>query len=152
MKIFIVALAFFACTAHADSEVNLENKGLLLQNPSIDPSFAADKDLGRAWVVLSITEGPGAAPGISEEDKLSELVNVKVNGLAFDPETGNITYEKNNEKIICARQGRVLGARHFKNSNNCKIRVSKVTRKTDDGFRLRNEHVVDVVIDTPNRY
>ena len=150
MKILIIIVAFFAATAHAKTEtkVSLKHSKFQVESPSIQPSFDADSELGRAWVVLSLEDS-------NQEDTLTqrENIRVKMDGLSLDPATGNIVYERNDEKTICATpHSRILGrTKYFKSSKNCNINVSLVTIKEDDGFALIKSRVANVVLDTAKK-
>lgn len=149
MKIFIIAFSFIAANAHAMSkaEVSLESTGFQSKTPSIETSYGADKELGRAWIILTLkdktsSENAGAP---------TETVEVKMDGLSLDPATGNIVYEKNQEKTVCAMQKRFLTKKYFKKSKNCEINVSVETRKVDDGLKLKDKQVANVILDVVSK-
>lgn len=145
MKIFVIVFSFIAVNAYAKSktEVSLESTGFQSKTPLIETSYGADRELGRAWIVLTLKDK------ISGENDGApvETVKVKMDGLTFDPVTGNIVYEKDLEKTVCATQKRILTKKYFKKSKNCQIDVSLETRKVDDGFKLKDKRVANVVLD-----
>lgn len=149
MKVMAIILAFFSVNAMAmsDAEVSLETNGLHASPPTVETRFAADRELGRAWIVLTVKE-------LASGDSIAqaESVRVRVDGLSFDPATGNITYEgPNQQKTVCAEQRRFLASRFFKKTRDCKISVAFDTRKVDDGFSLKEERVANVVLDVARR-
>lgn len=151
MKVFAVLLAFFSLStacALSDAEVSLDSTVYhSSQPPSVETRFAADKDLGRAWILLTVkdriaAENNGAPP---------ETVKVRVDGLSFDPATGDIVYEANQHKTVCATQRRIFVKQFYKQTRDCQISVSFDTRKIDDGFNLREERIANIVLDVARR-
>lgn len=149
MKLIVILLSFFAINAQAISkaEISLESEGVRAQPPLVDTKFAADRELGRAWIVLAVKDRVSA----ENNGAPVETVKVRVEGLAFDPATGNITYENGGEKTVCATQKRFLASRFYKKTKNCQINVSFDKRKFDDGFNLRDELVAHVELDVARR-
>lgn len=149
MKVLAVLMAFFSINvmAMSDAEVNLDSNGIMASPPTVETRFAADKELGRAWIVLTVKENP-TLDSIAQ----AESVKVRVDGLSYDPVSGNITYEgPNKQKTVCAEQRRFFAARFFKKTRDCKINVAFDTRKVDDGFNLREERVANIVLDVAKR-
>lgn len=149
MKVMAILMAFFSINAMAmsDAEVSLESNGTHASPPTIETRFAADRELGRAWIVLIVKEMP-TGDSISQV----ESVKVRVDGLSYDPVSGNITYEgPNQQKTVCAEQRRFLASRFFKKTRDCKISVAFDTRKVDDGFNLKEERVANIVLDVARR-
>lgn len=149
MKVFVICLAFFSLNVQAmsDEEVSLDLNGSHAQSPMAETRFAADKDLGRAWIVLTVKDKVSGENG----EAPPETVKVRVDGLSFDSSTGDITYEVDQQKTVCATQKRFLVNRYYKKTKNCQINVSFDTRKIDDGFNLREERIANVVLDVARR-
>lgn len=149
MKVMAILLALFSINAMAmsDAEVSLESFGTLSSRPTVETRFAADGELGRAWIVMTVKE-------LFMDDSLpkAETIRVRVDGLSFDPASGNITYEgENGQKTVCAEQRRILASKYYKKTRNCNINVAFDTRKVDDGFKLKEERVANIVLDVARR-
>ena len=150
MKVMAILLAFFSVNAMAmsDAEVSLESNGMHASPPTVETRFAADRELGRAWIVMTVKELDNSADSMAR----AESVKVRVDGLSYDPASGNITYEgPNHQKTVCAEQKRFLAAKFFKKTRDCKINVAFDSRKVDDGFNLKEERVANIVLDVARR-
>lgn len=142
-------MAFFSVNAMAlsDAEVSFESNGMHASPPTVETRFAADKELGRAWIVVTVKEQP-TGDSIAQADS----VKVRIDGLSYDPVSGNITYEgPNQQKTVCAEQRRFFAARFFKKTRDCRVNVAFDTRKVDDGFNLKEERVANIVLDVARR-
>lgn len=148
MKIMVILLAFFSLNAMAmpDAEVIIESNLMRSQSPIAETWFAADKELGRAWIVLRVKESKDTLGNLVER---AESFTVSVDGLSYDPVSGNIFYENaNHQKTVCAKKRRLLG---FKKTRDCSINVAFDTRKVDDGFNLKKERVANITLDVARR-
>lgn len=150
MKVLVILMAFFSVNvmAMSDAEVGFESNGTHAMPPTIDTKFSAEKELGRAWIVVTVREIEDSSDSMAK----AESVRVRVDGLTYDPATGNIVYEgANQQKTVCAEQRRFLGAKFFKKTRNCRISVAFDSRKVDDGFGLKEERVANIVLDVARR-
>lgn len=155
MKVFAILLAFFSLNARATSiaEVSLEDSKFLAEKPVVDTTFAADRDTGRAWIVLNLTSATGAVVAGHEFGVPGENIKVRVDGLLLDPGTGDIVFHQGGEATVCAyaKKRRVFRANYYKSTRNCKVDVSLDTKKVDDGFTLKRESVANVFLNVARR-
>ncbi len=152
MKFIAILLAFYSLNvlAKSTSEVSLEGTEFLSTDANTDTSFAADRETGRAWIVLNLT--PGNAGKGDDAEISGRNVRVKVQGLALDEATGNIVYHSDGYSTICATpKRRVFKTQMFKSTQNCHIAVTFGTKKIDDGFAMKKEPVVNVQLDFASR-
>ena len=153
MKTVIIIMAFFSLNAQAmsNAEVSLDGSKFQTEKPTIDTSFAANTELGRAWIVLNMTASTSVNG--DEASLPGETIKVKVDGLSLDPSSGNIVFGKDQDAVICATPKKHFLGRNtfYKNTQNCKIQVSLDTKKVDDGFALKKESVANIILDVARR-
>jgi hypothetical protein len=111
-----------------------------LVNENLAAHFDVDRDLGRAWidVVLTNSDYPGRAP---------EVVREALDGLYYDPARKQVIYRNGAKEIVCAEDSSFLGRTSLKNTGRCQLRLSSETRKVDNGFRVEEKSVGAVVFE-----
>ena len=120
MKLIAIILAFYSLNvvAKSTSEVSLQGTEFLSVDANADTFFAADRETGRAWIVLNLTP----INGDRGDDALisGRNVRVKVQGLALDEPTGNIVYHSEGYSTICATPKRkFFKTQVYKSTQNC---------------------------------
>lgn len=131
MKFLFIVLSLLS-TAFASEIPVVEMSERDLRN--VSAVFEVNKDLGRAWVTVKITE-----PRRRDEPRRQETHRTLVEGLAFDAARGVITLDHEGQLIECAtavERGRFI-FRHTKITNtNCSFRSQIVTKEYDTGFEI----------------
>ncbi len=109
--------------------------------------YAKSDRFGRAWLVLHYTTR-GPCPAADGECELDAPVNVSVPGLAYDPASRQVVYEKpGDDPVVCAttRRGSLAP------TGACTTRLVKVDRVVDDGFAGRKDRREEVHLDVRGR-
>ena len=131
MRLLFIVLSLLS-TAFASEIPVLEMNERDLRN--VSTVFEVNRDLGRAWVTVKITE-----PRRRDEPRRMETHRTLVEGLAFDTERGVITLDHGGQQIECAtaiERGRFI-FRHTRITNtNCSFRSQIVTKEIDTGFEI----------------
>jgi hypothetical protein len=130
MKKFIAILALaFSAVAFADSSVIFETENY--SNYDVYPEFQVNKELGRAWVNVVLSEYVGDSSNYYDN-------RVKIPGLSYKAETKEIVLEKDGQEIVC---GKIINRRwvidiggSVKESGRCKFTTKKVKVVRDNGF------------------
>lgn len=129
--------------AHASDVVVLETRDFFTRGKA-EARFEVNKELGRAWVVMDLTEHQG-----SRRDQYTREIRELVPGLSYDANTRTIVYEKDGAIHDCAKvtpRGRSIFRYDKIIPLNCSLKVMKVKKEVDDGFRIRHQSVMQAVL------
>ncbi len=130
--------------AHASDIVVLETLDFFT-NGKAEARFEVNKELGRAWVVMDITEFRRGPRSEHRTREIRELVP----GLSYDASTKTIVYDKDGAIHDCAKvspRGRSIFRYDKITPLNCSLKVKKVRKEVDDGFRIRHQSVMQAVL------
>jgi hypothetical protein len=97
----------------------------------VETTFEVNKELGRAWVNVSLSESWG-------DDTTYDDTRVKVEGLSYDAETKSIVLNRNGETIVCGviynRRWVIDIGGSVRQTKRCTFTVKKFNVTEDDGF------------------
>ncbi len=108
----------------------------------VSAKFAANRDLGRAWIDVEVTT---IAAG--EEQTTPEVNSKALEGLYYDPALKQVLYRTGNESIVCAEDSSFLWRTYLKSTGRCLLTPLSEKRKIDDGFNIREQTVSKVVFE-----
>jgi len=114
----------------------------------ISADFGVNRELGRAWVDVSIRATNFIGEGVPQSD----VIMRPVDGLYYDSMRKQVLYRTATESIVCAEDATLLWSTYLKSTGNCRLTASTEQRKIDDGFNVHEQTVGRVVFDaqTPN--
>ena len=131
MKLLFIVLSLLS-TAFASEIQVLDMNERDLRN--VSTTFEVNRDLGRAWVTVKITE-----PRRRDEPRRMETHRTLVHGLTFNADRGVITLDHEGQLIDCAtatERGRFIFRHTRINNTNCSFRTQIVTKEYDTGFEI----------------
>jgi hypothetical protein len=142
MKKLITLIALILSTAaFADSILVYETRDYSPMD--VSPAFGVNKDLGRAWAVLTLTSGSGDSISFYDE-------RVKIEGLSFDAAAKEIVLERNGERIVCGqmynRRWILDGGRSIRMTERCSFSVKKEKIEIDNGFEIKKKSITRVYL------
>ncbi len=76
------------------------------------------------------------------------MISKKVDGLYYDPARKQVLYRTATETIVCAEDASFLWRTYLKSTGQCVLMPRSEQRKMDDGFRIREQTVAKVVLET----
>lgn len=144
MKVFLIALALMvSALASAEPEKIFE-----MQNTWDEEfyrlQFRVNKPLNRAWVEVTTAEYNGDSTDYSD-------YNVKVEGLAYDPEINGVVIERNGERVVCGtfynHRWTIDFGMSFRDTGRCKFTHKATKIEVDDGFYIRKVPVLQVFLE-----
>lgn len=96
----------------------------------VDASFAINKEMGRAWVKLVVTED------VTYSQSPRQYFETKVPGLFYEESSRLVVLEHEGKRFECANvvYGRILGQR-IKPTGQCRFSHRYVKVPYDDGYR-----------------
>jgi len=129
-----------AVTQQSATEVSTTVFERKLSTENLGAHFDVDRDLGRAWIDVVLTDDYAeiAAP---------EVVRRPLEGLYYDTAKKQVIYRKGANGIVCAEDSTFLGIKSLKDTGQCQLRLSSEKRKVDDGARVEEETVGTVVFE-----
>ena len=130
MKLIIMSLVLLSMNAFA-TDIKLLNSQIRPDDYEIFISghFEINKELGRAWVELGFSTG--------DAESHTMPVRVKVPGLIYDKQTGEVVLETSSGRVICAKEKKFLGMKTLKETKECSFVQKKYTTTYDDGFEIK---------------
>ena len=143
-KLALSLCLLVAGAAQAADVVVLETPDFFIHGEA-KAHFEVNKELGRAWVVMDITEfrrGP-------RNEQRTRSIREKVPGLSYDANTRTIVYDKDGALHECAKvttRGRSIFRYDKITPLNCSLKVKKAKKAYDDGFRVRHQTVMQAVL------
>jgi hypothetical protein len=111
---------------------------------SVSQKFEINPDLGRAWVLVSITANDPDGVGASDEAR------VKIEGMSFDKSTNSVVIDHEGKLTTCAEY-KTVGRSIFRRTelvmtSSCKFEGRWRNVTYDDGFEIKKTKVYDVVL------
>lgn len=143
-KLTVCALMIVSFVAAADAaqivvfEAPLDN-----WNQEISADFAANRELGRAWIDVQVE----STNPIGEELLDREVIPKAVEGLYYDPVGKQVLYRTATEPIVCAEDATFVWRTYLKSTGQCLLTPLFEQRKVDDGFKIRERTVAKVVFE-----
>ena len=142
MKKFIAILALVLSTvAAAESTLIFQTKNY--SNYDVYPEFQVNKELGRAWVNVVLSEYVGDSSNYFDN-------RVKIEGLSYNPETKEIVLEKDGQQIVC---GSIYNRRwvidiggSVRTTGRCTFSVKKIKVVEDNGFETYKVPMLQVYL------
>ena len=113
-------------------------------NEEVSADFAANRELGRAWIEVALT-----TPARGEEGPTQEVIPKAVEGLYYDAARKQVLYRTGTETIVCAEDAAFLWRTYLKSTGQCLLTPRTEQRKVDDGFSIRERSVGKVVFEAP---
>lgn len=140
MKVFLGMLLFVASVAHA-VEVKVAQVPVDHFRPKAEVSYAINKDAGRAWIEVDLSDTNRRGDGFGRT-----TVRSKVEGLVFNAETSTIQFTHEGQLFDCATVTRRWYGNKIR-PTGCELKIRKVTVQEDDGYRWmkRTYHQVFLV-------
>jgi hypothetical protein len=117
-----------------------------LQNEDISAHFDVNRDLGRAWVEVDLTQDLPGSYIVTHEP---EVFPRAVDGLYYDQASKQVIYRNGTNRVVCAEDSTVLWGKSLKETGQCPLSVTSETRHVDDGFNGHEETVGKVVLELP---
>jgi len=132
----------FVGTAEA-AEVVVFEQPLSAWDQDVSAHFAANRELGRAWVDVQV-DSTNYGEGPAE----NEVISKHVAGLYYDSARKQVLYRTPTGTIVCAEDATFLWRTYLKSTGQCSLTAHTEQRKIDDGFNVHEETVGEVVLDT----
>jgi hypothetical protein len=108
----------------------------------VSAKFAANRDLGRAWIdVYVATVTPG------DEAPTPEVISRALEGLYYDPALKQVLYRTANQSVVCAEDASFLWSTYLKDTGWCLLTSRFEKRKMDNGFNIGEQTVSKVVFE-----
>jgi len=112
-------------------------------NQGVSANFAANRELGRAWIDVRLEP----SNPIGEELSAPEVIPKAIGGLYYDPARKQVLYRTAAETVVCAEDATFLWSTYLKNTGQCLLSSRTEQRKMDDGFNIRQRTVAKVVFE-----
>jgi hypothetical protein len=140
MKTFIAALTLvLSLSSQAKSVKIYEDRK---DGDHASAQFQVNKELGRAWVLLTETT-------YGEEGSGDSTTRIKVPGLSFDAERSMIVFENEGQIIDCAEvynSGRSIFRMTKIRDLNCSLTTQVARVSVDDGFEIKKQVILLVFL------
>jgi hypothetical protein len=137
-----IIIAFFALISFSvlAGEITLYNKPTYeTRDFSFNGlEFAINKDLGRAWVVIKLSE-LGDGPVAYDE-------RVKVEGLSYNSTTQQVLLDIEGRQIVCAKVKFNFFGTHIKNNGKCTFQTKYYTKEVDNGYEIEKIEMVKLFL------
>jgi len=112
-------------------------------NQGVSAHFAANRELGRAWIDVQMEP----TNPLGEELSAPEVIPKMVEGLYYDSARKQVLYRTAAETVVCAEDATFLWSIYLKNTGQCQLTASTEQRNMDDGFKIRERTVAKVVFE-----
>ncbi len=112
-------------------------------NEEVSAHFAANRELGRAWIDVQVE----STNPIGEEPLERELISKAVDGLYYDAARKQVLYRTATETIVCAADASFLWRSFLKSTGQCLLTPRYEHRKMDDGIKIREQTIAEVVFE-----
>jgi len=109
----------------------------------ISADFAANRELGRAWIDVQVESTNSIGEGLLER----EMISRPVEGLYYDPASKQVLYRTATETIVCAEDAAFVWRTYLKSTGQCLLTPIFEQRKMDDGFKIRERTVAKVILE-----
>ena len=111
---------------------------------AVSADFAANRELGRAWIDVQVESGDPVA----DEPVVPEVISKKVEGLYYDSARKQVLYRTATGTVVCSEDATFLWSTHLRSTGQCLLTTTSEQRKMDDGFNIREQKVAKVILDT----
>ena len=111
-------------------------------NEEVSANFAANRELGRAWIEVALT-----TRSLGEEGPTQDIISKAVDGLYYDSTRKQVLYRTGAETIVCAEDATFLWNTSLKSTGQCLLSPRTEQRKLDDGFTIHERSVAKVVFE-----
>jgi hypothetical protein len=112
-------------------------------NEEVSAGFAANRELGRAWIEVGLT-----TRALGSEPAMPEVIQRAVEGLYYDPARKQVLYRTGAETIVCAEDAILFWSTYLKSTGQCLLTPRTEQRKIDDGFSVREQSVAKVAFES----
>lgn len=144
MKLIVLTLVFFLWSAARASEnIVIEIPAPFWQTEA-RASFEINRDLGRAWVSIKTWDR-----SMARRDRSYGKYREQVPGLSFDKATSAIVLDQDGAITSCANvssRGRSIFRYDHITPTNCVLRVKKIMKEVDNGYRVRKIEMIQVIL------
>ncbi|MBS1962039.1 MAG: hypothetical protein JST04_07480 [Bdellovibrionales bacterium] len=133
------SLVAFSASA---KEILVHEEASALTAPLVSAEFEVNKDLGRVWIAIGVSDQFREAGAGAMSD-----VRVKLPGLTYDAARGEIAYEG----TVCAiaKQNaldKVFHAVRIKPTKACKLTSRSIYRDVDNGYEIEKTQYLQVYL------
>lgn len=111
-------------------------------NEEVSAAFAANRELGRAWIEVALT-----TRSLGEEGPTQDIISKAVDGLYYDSARKQVLYRTGTETIVCAEDATFFWSTYLKSTGKCLLTPRTEQRKVDDGFTTHERSVAKVVFE-----
>jgi hypothetical protein len=141
-RVTTAALVMFSFVGVANATQVIVFEQPLNPNEEVSADFAANRELGRAWVEVALR-----ARSLGEEGPTQEIVSKAVDGLYYDSARKQVLYRTGTETIVCAEDATFLWNTYLKSTGQCLLTPRTEQRELDDGFNTSQRSVAKVVFE-----
>ncbi len=114
-------------------------------NQAVSADFAANRELGRAWIDVQVDSTDLSGEELPER----EVISKPVEGLYYDSARKQVLFRTATQTVVCAEDATFLWRTYLKNTGRCLVTARTEQRKIDDGFKIRERTVAKVVFEAP---
>lgn len=143
MKALIVLSMLFTSIASASDTISLMEYKETFDKKVHEIKFEVNKNLKRAWVEVTLGES-------FSDEIYYDVFDIEVPGLSYDPELNGVVYDNGVTEVVCGtfydRRWFPDSGMSFLESGNCKFESKRFVKVVDDGFRVRNVKMVEVIL------
>lgn len=111
-------------------------------NQEVSADFAANRELGRAWIDVQVE-----STAFGEEPVPREVISKAVEGLYYDKARKQVVYRTATETVVCAEDATFVWRTYLKSTGQCLLTPRAEQHKVDDGFKIRERTVTKVVFE-----
>jgi hypothetical protein len=141
-KLTMCALLVVSCVGVADAaQVTVFEAPLDSLTEGVSAQFAANRELGRAWIDVSLVSRPMG----SEEVPAGGAISEALDGLYYDSGRKQVVYRTATGTIVCAEDASFLWSTYLKSTGQCQLTPTYEQQKVDDGFGIRERTMAKVV-------
>ncbi len=112
-------------------------------NQRVSANFAANRELGRAWIDVQMEP----TNPLGEELSAPVVISKTVEGLYYDSARKQVLYRTAAETVVCAEDATFLWSTYLKNTGQCQLTARTDQRKLDDGFKIGERTMAKVVFE-----
>ncbi len=112
-------------------------------NQGVSANFAANRELGRAWIDVQMEP----TNPLGEELSAPVVISKTVEGLYYDSARKQVLYRTAAETVVCAEDATFLWSTYLKNTGQCQLIARTDQRKLDDGFKIGERTMAKVVFE-----
>jgi hypothetical protein len=141
---FLLILPFLLFGQSFAFEIKILEKTTFFNESVSTVEFEVNKDLGRAWVNISIDEFYG-----EPDSNNTQVFRQKIDGLSFDHQTASIVLDRDGQLHECAQlttKGRSIFRHTFIKNTGCEFHSKLVTVDYDNGFEIKRINKIQVFL------